>query len=55
MIAPRLYRWHWRARLPEREGELCRLICVGTLNAALVEFVADGKRVVTDRRAIRRA
>lgn len=51
----RLYRWHWRIRMPERKGQLCRLLAVGTLNSALVEFVSDGWRVVTDRRAIRRA
>jgi hypothetical protein len=54
-MADRLYRWHWRARLPARKGELCRLICVGSLNSALVEFLSDGWLVVTDRRAIRRA
>lgn len=53
-MADRLYRWHWRIRLPERKGELCRLICVGTLNSALVEFLSDGRRYVTDRRAVRR-
>lgn len=50
----RLYRWSWRARLPERHGQLCRLLCTGTLNSALVEFVEDGARYVTDRRALRR-
>lgn len=54
MAADRLYRWSWRKRLPERHGTLCRLICTGTLNSALVEFLEDGRRFVTDRRGLRR-
>lgn len=53
-MTERLYVWSWRARMPERRGQVCRLICVGTLNSALLEFVSDGYRVVTDRRGIRR-
>lgn len=53
-MADRLYVWFWKVRLPERKGSLCRLLCVGTLNSALVEFLSDGRRVVTDRRAVRR-
>ena len=49
-----LHRWHWRTRLPERHGQLVRLICTGRLNSCLVEFVSDGWRVVTSRYAIRR-
>jgi hypothetical protein len=51
-----LYRWHWRKRLPERHGQLFRLLIRGrTLNSCLIEFVADGRRVVTSRNALRRA
>lgn len=49
-----LYRWHWRARLPERHGTLCRVLVRGALNSILVEFLADGWRVVTSRHAVRR-
>jgi hypothetical protein len=45
--------WYWRARLPERKGQRCRIVAVGRLNSALVEF-ADGYRVITNRRAVRR-
>jgi hypothetical protein len=50
-----LYRWHWRARLPERHGELLRVLVRGSLNSCLVEFIADGWRCVTSRHALRRA
>jgi hypothetical protein len=53
-MTPTLYRWHSRTRLPERHGQLVRLICTGRLNSCLVEFVSDGWRVVTSRYAIRR-
>jgi hypothetical protein len=50
-----LYRWHWRARLPERHGETFRVLARGTLNSCLIEFLSDGWRVVTSRNALRRA
>ncbi len=46
--------WFWRARLPGRKGQRCRVLWTGTLNSILVEF-ADGLRVVTSRYAVRRA
>ncbi|UFN47136.1 hypothetical protein LPC08_13975 [Roseomonas sp. OT10] len=49
----RLYRWCWRARLPERHGQPCRMLARGTLNSCLLEF-EDGTRVITSRNAIRR-
>jgi phage gp16-like protein len=45
--------WYWRAKLPERHGQPCRIVATGRLNSALVEF-ADGFRVVTSRRAVRK-
>lgn len=45
--------WYWRKWLPERKGQPCRIVAVGRLNAALVEF-DDGYRVITNRRAVRR-
>ena len=48
------YVWFWRARLPERKGQRCRVILRGGMNSALVEF-QDGQRVVTSRYAVRKA
>jgi hypothetical protein len=47
------HEWYWRTRLPERKGQRCRVLIVGKLNSAMVEF-EDGLRVITDRRAVRR-
>jgi hypothetical protein len=49
-----LYRWNWRARLPERRGEVFRVLARGTLNSCLIEFLRDGRRVVTSRNALRK-
>ena len=48
------YVWYWRARLPERHGQPCRVLARGRMNSVLVEF-ADGFLVVTSRYAVRRA
>lgn len=45
--------WYWRKWLPERRGQPCRIVAVGRLNSALVQF-EDGYLVVTNRRAVRR-
>jgi hypothetical protein len=45
--------WWWRARLPGRKGQRCRVLVRGRMNSVLVEF-EDGFRVVTSRFAIRR-
>jgi hypothetical protein len=50
-----LYRWRWRARLPERHGETFRVLVRGALNSCLIEFTRDGWRCVTSRNALRRA
>jgi hypothetical protein len=48
------FAWFWRARLPERNGEPCRILVRSRrLNSCLVEF-PDGFRVVTSRNAVRR-
>lgn len=52
--APFPYVWRWRARLPERYGQRCRVIARGTLNSCLLEF-PDGFRVITSRNALRKA
>lgn len=51
---PAIYRWCWRKRLPERHGQLFRVICRGTMNSCLIEF-EDGFRSVTSRNALRKA
>jgi len=48
------YLWHWRVKLPERNGSLCYVLARGTMNSVLVAF-EDGYRVVTSRYALRRA
>lgn len=53
-MSEQLYRWYWRARLPERHGQVFRVLCRGKLNSCLIEFVEDGWRVVTSRNALRR-
>ena len=47
------HRWYWRKWLPERRGQLCRVVVTGKMNSALVEF-EDGARVVTSRYAVRK-
>lgn len=46
--------WWWRARLPERKGQRCRVLARGAMNTILVEF-EDGERVYTSRYAVRKA
>lgn len=45
--------WFWRARLPERKGQRCRVLARGKMNSILVEF-EDGYRTLTSRYAVRR-
>lgn len=49
-----LYRWHWRARLPDRHGETFRVLARGKLNSCLIQFCSDGWKCVTSRNALRR-
>ena len=47
--------WFWRARLPERKGQRCRVVVrARRMNSVLVEF-PDGFTVVTSRYAVRKA
>lgn len=46
--------WHWRKFLPDRKGTACRRICQGRNGNALIEFEADGHRIVAPRHAVRR-
>lgn len=45
--------WYWRANLPERKGQPCRVLATGALHSCLVEF-ADGYLVITSRHAVRK-
>ena len=47
------HRWRWRKWLPERHGQLCRVLATGRMNSALVEF-EDGNKVITIRYAVRK-
>lgn len=47
------HRWRWRKWMPERHGHLCRVVAMGRMNSALVEF-EDGARVITSRYAVRK-
>ena len=50
----RVYRWGNNARRAELRGRRCRIVARGALGSVLVEL-EDGERVVTSRRAVRRA
>ena len=52
-MADARYVWRVRARLPERFGEVCRVLVRGKLNSCLVEF-ADGARYISSRNYVRR-
>jgi hypothetical protein len=53
-VTPFTHVWYWRARLPDRKGQPCRVLARGALNSALVEF-ADGAKVITSRYAVRKS
>lgn len=45
--------WFWRALLPDRKGQPCRVTARGKMNSIRVEF-PDGFKVITSRHAVRR-
>jgi hypothetical protein len=45
--------WRWKSRLPERHGQLCRVLARGALNSCMVEF-EDGHKTITSRYAVRK-
>ncbi len=53
-MAEQLYRWRWRAKLPDRHGDVFRVLARGSMNSCLIEFLSDGHQVVTSRNALRR-
>ena len=40
-MTEQLYRWHWRARMPERQGELYRLVLRGNVHELLPDSYRD--------------
>ncbi|MFC0408856.1 hypothetical protein [Roseomonas elaeocarpi] len=53
-MGEQLYVWRWKARLPERYGQTCRVTARGTLNSCRVVF-EDGFWAITSRNALRKA
>jgi hypothetical protein len=47
------YYWNWRKWLGERRGMECKLLAVGKMNSALIEF-RDGEKYVTLRYGLRK-
>ena len=45
------YRYFWNRK--GRKGQVCRVICRGKMNSALLEF-EDGFKMVTSRNALRK-
>lgn len=54
MTYPLIYAWGNNPVRAALKGRRCRIVCTGRLGSALVEF-EDGHRVITGRRAVRRA
>lgn len=50
-----IYRYTWgnNEKRKALKGKRCKLIACGALNSVLIEF-ENGKKVVSDRRALRR-
>ena len=49
-----VYAWGNNERRAKLKGRRCVVIARGAMASVLVEFVDDGERVVTSRRALRR-
>jgi len=49
------YRWGNNPRRALMKGRVCRVICRGAMNSALIEFVDDKSREVVSRNALRKA
>lgn len=49
-----VYAWGNNSRRAELKGRQCRVLARGGMNTVLVEFLDNGERVTTSRRAIRR-
>lgn len=53
MNGPFTHLWRLRCRLPERNGQLCRVLVRGKMGSILIEF-ADGVQYVVGWRSIRK-
>ena len=51
-----LYRYGWRnnSKRAALHGRVCRVVCRGKMNSALVEFTDNGQREVISRNALRK-
>jgi hypothetical protein len=51
-----LYRFCWgnNSKRATMQGRVCRVICRGTMNSAMIEFTDNGQREVVSRNALRR-
>ncbi|MEO7840755.1 MAG: hypothetical protein ABIU06_15540 [Anaerolineales bacterium] len=45
--------WYWKSRLPDRNGQACRILARGKMNSIVVEF-QNGYKVITSRYAVRK-
>lgn len=48
-----VYVWGNNSRRAELKGRRCRVLVRGGMNTILVEFLDNGERVTTSRRAVR--
>ena len=51
-----LYRFGWgnNAKRATMQGRICRVICRGKMNSAMIEFTDNGQREVVSRNALRK-
>lgn len=51
-----LYRFCWgnNSKRATMQGRVCRVVCRGMMNSAMIEFTDNGQREVVSRNAIRR-
>ena len=55
LVVP-LYRFCWgnNSKRETMKGRVCRVICRGAMNSAMIEFTDNGQREVVSRNALRR-
>ena len=55
LVVP-LYRFCWgnNSKRVTMKGRVCRVVCRGTMNSAMIEFTDNGQREVVSRNALRR-
>ena len=49
------YRWSNNSKRATLRGRKCFVVCRGTMNSCMVEFVDNGEREVISRNALRKA